>query len=144
MIRNLKNSDISELVRIEEQSFGKSLGERFFLNELNNQLTHYLIFEINGSVVGYIGSWFSLGLIEIINFAIDKDYRNKGYGTLLIEQLIYDGVVSNMDTIILDVKETNTKAIKFYKRFGFKMISIRKKYYDGEIDAINLEKKLVK
>lgn len=144
MIRNLNETDIKKLVDMEEEAFGKSLGESYFNNELKNPIAHYLVLEINSSIVGYIGSWFSFGLCEIINFVVEKKSRNLGYGSLLISRLIEDASSKDIETIILDVKETNLMARKFYSRFEFNQISIRRKYYDGNIDAINLQKKLVK
>ena len=144
MIRKITESDIDQIIEIEKDAFGKSLGKSFFENELINPLAHYLVVESNGFIAGYIGSWFSFGLIEIINFVVEESYRNKGYGSLLMDQLIKDGLDNKMESIILDVKETNKDAIRFYKKYGFFLVSIRKKYYEDETDALNFEKKLVK
>jgi len=144
MIRKMVCSDIDTIIRLETEAFNKTLGEDFLMNELNNPIAHYLVIELNGLVMGYIGSYFSFGLIDIINFVIDKSIRNKGYGSMLMEELISEGQKNSMKSVILDVKDNNFKAISFYKKIGFKQIGIRKKYYDGDIDAINFEKKLVK
>jgi len=144
MIRKMISSDIEAIISLEMEAFNKTLGKDFLMNELNNPIAYYLVLELNGFVMGYIGSYFSFGLIDIINFVVDKSIRNNGYGSILIEELIKDGQKKGMESVILDVKENNFIAISFYKKIGFKQIGIRKKYYDGDIDAINFEKKLVK
>ena len=41
--------------------------------------------------------------------------------------------------MILEVRDTNIAARRLYERVGFKKISIRRGYYDGE-DAIIMER----
>lgn len=41
--------------------------------------------------------------------------------------------------IMLEVNENNTKAIKLYEKFNFRLIHIRKNYYDTD-DAYILKK----
>ena len=43
------------------------------------------------------------------------------------------------DTILLEVAENNIKAINLYKKYGFEIISRRKKYYK-EFDALIMKK----
>ena len=47
-----------------------------------------------------------------------------------------------MKTITLEVNENNLSAIRLYDKFSFDKLGIRKKYYNGESDAIIMSKKL--
>ena len=42
------------------------------------------------------------------------------------------------EKIMLEVRCDNSSAIKLYKKFNFKIINIREKYYDGQ-DAYVME-----
>ena len=62
-------------------------------------------------------------------YTVDK-YRGKGYAYKLIEYLINN--YKTYSNITLEVNEKNIKAINLYKTIGFKCISIRKNYYNGD------------
>ncbi len=60
-----------------------------------------------------------------------KEYRGKGVATALLQ--FTEKQLKGMKKLLLEVREGNLPAIEFYKKNGFKKISVRKKYYaDGE------------
>jgi RimJ/RimL family protein N-acetyltransferase len=72
-----------------------------------------------------------------------KDYWGKGYGSDVIKSII-NFSLSNLKIakIILNVYSYNKRAIKVYKRFGFKIIQIQNKdhFYDGKFwDTLVME-----
>ena len=48
----------------------------------------------------------------------------------------------NIDKLILEVSQSNYKAEKFYSRFDFSTVGIRRNYYKDGSDALLKEKKL--
>ena len=88
---------------------------------------------LNEEVVGYIGRYEFLGEVEILNFVVDEIHQRKGIGQLLFNQVEQD--VQNLNKMTLEVRESNTKAINFYLKNGFKQISVRKHYYKNGEDA---------
>ena len=59
---------------------------------------------------------------------------------ILLDYLISYSKSINLKTITLEVNELNLPAIKLYKKFAFSKLGIRKKYYNGENDAIIMRK----
>ena len=80
--------------------------------------------------------------IEIDDLFVNEDYRNKKIGTKLMSYLISIAIEEKVQNITLEVKMTNTVAIKLYKNFGFLEVAIRKNYYEN-IDGILMEKKVM-
>lgn len=82
---------------------------------------------------------FVEGEAEIIFIGVKKEKRKKGFATNILKFFIdkYKPYV-----IFLDVREDNSVAIDFYQKNNFSIIGRRKKYYDGKIDAILMEKRL--
>ena len=72
--------------------------------------------------------------------ATGLSYRRKGVATKLLSEAI--GMLKNLgvNRLLLEVNETNIGAIELYKKLGFKQISIRKKYYKGQFDALIMER----
>lgn len=57
---------------------------------------------------------------NIYGVYVDEDQRHKGIGTLLMQQLLTDYFSEFKLPLILNVKSTNTAAVKLYKKCGFK------------------------
>lgn len=53
---------------------------------------------------------------------INRGYQNKGCGSMLIETMIKNIKRHSFQTIKLEVLKSNTRAIEFYKNYGFGII----------------------
>lgn len=80
--------------------------------------------------------------IEINAFLVKEEFRNQKIGSKLLEYLIEYAKDNNFVNITLEVRKNNDPAIHLYKKYGFKKVAIRSKYYDG-VDGILMEKKLI-
>lgn len=88
----------------------------------------------NNMLVGFLIYKKLYEVIELLYIVVDPVYRRHGIGYSLICEL----KKQEHDKIILEVSVDNKNAIKLYKKCGFIIINIRKKYYDG-IDAYVME-----
>lgn len=57
----------------------------------------------------------------ISNIAVDPDFRGQGIGTYIVENALKLAEDSGCRKVILNVTLNNERALKFYKRFGFKV-----------------------
>lgn len=96
----------------------------------------------DNTIVGFAGLKTILDEADIMNIVVKKDFRHNGIGSILLENLINYSKNTNMKTLTLEVNENNLSAIRLYDKFSFDKLGIRKKYYNGESDAIIMSKKL--
>ena len=80
---------------------------------------------------------------QINYFAIKNKFRNKGFGSHLMNYLIKVCEKINVNKLQLEVSQNNITAERFYSRFDFFTVGIRKKYYKDGTDALLKEKKLI-
>ena len=80
---------------------------------------------------------------QINFFAINHKYRKKGFGTYLMNYLIKECEQLNISKLFLEVSHNNFIAEKFYSRFNFSTVGIRRNYYKDGSDALLKEKKLI-
>ncbi len=80
---------------------------------------------------------------QINYFAIKNEFRNKGFGSHLMNYLIKVCEKINVNKLQLEVSQNNITADRFYSRFDFFTVGIRKKYYKDGTDALLKEKKLI-
>ncbi len=132
-IRTFMPSDLNRVYEIETRSFKDPYHPLFLLNL--HKAYHYSFFvaEINSFVVGYVTSRIVEGKGHILAIAVDKNYRRKDIGYILIDRVIEYLLKNNIKTVQLEVRVSNTKAIEFYKSQGFIEAKIIPHYYqDGE------------
>jgi ribosomal-protein-alanine N-acetyltransferase len=67
--------------------------------------------------------------VEVNNIAVNLAYRRLGIGKKLFQELINYCISNNLEIILLEVRISNDAAIKFYRDIDFKVIGIRKNFY---------------
>jgi ribosomal protein S18 acetylase RimI-like enzyme len=73
---------------------------------------------------------------ELCVLVLHPDHLCKGYGAQSLAQLIEKSKAQGMDCLLLNVNQANARAIRFYERFGFKIIG--EEIVPECNDAINL------
>jgi ribosomal-protein-alanine acetyltransferase len=134
MIKKLTINDvdyIEQIFNLEKDIFKNSAFSKESTENLvkadNSFIYAYLVDE---KVCGYLMVLDSIDVYEILAIATVEEYRNKGIAQELLDKI-------KTKDIFLEVRESNEKAINFYKKNNFKQISIRKGYYsDPTEDAI--------
>ena len=79
---------------------------------------------------------------QINYFVVNKKFRKKGFGSYLMSCLIKKFEKLNLKKILLEVSQGNIIAERFYSRFNFSTVGIRKNYYKDGSHALLKEKKL--
>jgi len=68
--------------------------------------------------------------VTVANIAVAKDFRRQGVAALLMEHALNQAEESGMYGVTLEVRVSNTPAIKLYERLGFESAGIRPDYYE--------------
>jgi ribosomal-protein-alanine N-acetyltransferase len=82
--------------------------------------------------------------IEIYNIAVKLHYQSRGFGQKLLDQIIACNPNLKSKNIWLEVRESNTKAIRFYEKNEFIKISKRRNFYNSPVENAILMKKSIK
>jgi ribosomal-protein-alanine N-acetyltransferase len=88
-------------------------------------------------IVGMIVSWVILDELHIATLAVRPDYRRQGIGEGILTKALQDGREAGTRHALLEVRAGNDAAQNLYRKFGFKAVGKRPKYYkDNGEDAI--------
>ena len=137
VIRPMTKDDVDDVYKVEEDCFVDPWSKESIRKELKNDLARYLVAEIDGEIVGYVGVWFVVDEGHITNVAVHSNYRGKKIGDKLVKEMVELCRQSNIVAMTLEVRVSNIVAQNLYKKYGFKMGGIRKEYYsDNKEDAI--------
>lgn len=135
-------NDLNDLKDILYTKFDEFWNYNILKEEIENQNSYFIVAKSeNETIVGFAGIKVILDEADIMNIVVHKDFRNKKIGSQLLEQLLLYSKQNNIKSINLEVNELNSNAIALYKKFDFKQIAIRKKYYNDN-DAIIMKKEI--
>ena len=144
-IDRMNLDDLKSIKDILSLEFDDFWNYNILKDELESKNSKYIVvkdIKSNDEIVGFAGIKIFIDEADIMNIVVKKGYRNKGIGSLLLENLLLLCNKSNLKSLSLEVNEKNIPAINLYKKFGFKNISIRKNYYKDE-NGIIMKKVLV-
>ncbi len=89
-----------------------------------------------GPVLGYAGFWLLVEDAHIFTIAVHPHWRRQGLGDLLLISLLDRGIELDALRATLEVRVSNQVAQKLYQKYGFEIVSRRKRYYsDNNEDA---------
>ena len=135
--RAMTRDDADAVAAIEAKCFAMPWKREDFWREATNELATYIVGELDGKIVAYAGAWVSFNQAEVMNVAVEPELRGQGIGTILFGELIKAVKERGATSITLEVRPSNTAAIKLYESFGLHSVGRRKGYYvDNGEDAL--------
>ena len=142
MISEMNLQDLENIKGCLLTDFDNFWSYNILKQELENGKSKYFVAKQENEIVGFAGILLIIDQVNIMNIVVKKDFRHNGIGSILLENLINYSKKLNLKTITLEVNENNLSAIRLYDKFSFDRLGIRKKYYNGESDAIIMSKHL--
>jgi ribosomal-protein-alanine N-acetyltransferase len=134
-IRRLAYADLPQVIAIERRAFPTPWSLAMFVLELSKSSGVCLAATVEGRVTGYVVCSRYADVWHVMNVAVDPDHRRRGLGRALLEHLL--GEVGEDAALTLEVRRTNTPAMRLYERLGFRPAGIRRRYYqDNGEDAL--------
>ena len=89
------------------------------------------------SIVGYAGIWVMTDEAHVTTIASHPAVRGRGVGELLLVSLIHRGIEVGARWMTLEVRASNSVAQSLYRKYTFKEMGIRRRYYsDNGEDAL--------
>jgi ribosomal-protein-alanine N-acetyltransferase len=133
----MQSADLPRVVEIERACFGERWTLASFQNELSNSASTYFVAVEGDEIIGYAGYWLILEEAHVTTIGVDPRHQRRGFGDLLMLELIEHAAHHGAKWITLEVRITNYGAQKMYEKFGFTSLGRRKGYYqDNNEDAL--------
>ncbi|HAU0457849.1 TPA: ribosomal protein S18-alanine N-acetyltransferase, partial [Legionella pneumophila] len=132
-IRRMKDSDIENVYSIETNvhiaPWSKDILRDCVLVGYDCR-----VLEINNGdssiLAGYIISRISNNSCHILNLCIAKPLQSKGLGRKLLQTVLYSlSKYTQTESVILEVRPSNSAALHLYETMGFEKVEIKKDYY---------------
>jgi uracil-DNA glycosylase len=143
-IRPMLDIDVSVVVQIERSSYQFPWSEGIFRDCLRVGYVCRVI-DVANDIVGHAIMSMGAGEAHILNVCVREDFRCRGLGRTAMQHLLERARNSGMQDAYLEVRPTNTNAIRLYQSLGFERVGTRRGYYQavgGREDAAVLRRRL--
>jgi len=132
---------VVQIAELEKLCFRDPWSERSISSELTNPLSLWLVALDGAKIVGYVGSQAVLGEADMMNIAVDINYRRQGIARNLVERLVTALRNNGVHSLTLEVRAGNEPAKALYAQLGFAQVGRRPNYYrNPKEDALILRK----
>lgn len=128
-ILKMSDNDILSTAEIEKLCFEEPWSVNSLKSCLNNKIYHFYVAKLNFKVLGYAGMYVIFEQAYICNVAVLPVFRGNGIGKNLIKTLLDLCVLKKVESISLEVRQSNNIAIKLYDSLGFQIVGKRKNFY---------------
>jgi [ribosomal protein S18]-alanine N-acetyltransferase len=141
-LKSLTNTQLEAAVLLDQQSLGGLWTIEGYHRELESPNSDLLVLEAPAEISGLIGLgclWSILEEAHITVLAIHPQYQRQSLGQILLYGLLQKAQARGLEWATLEVRPSNTAAIKLYQKFGFEEVGRRRRYYqDNGEDALIL------
>ena len=140
-VRDMTYEDCEAVAEIDRGTFSIPFSVEGYRRECSDPKAVTLVAESEGRIIGYANLWNVAGDVTLNNIAVAEGYRSKGAGTQLMEEILRR--FSDCGFITLEVRKSNEGAIRFYRKFGFVQVGLRRDFYEKPTEDAVLMTKLL-
>jgi ribosomal protein S18 acetylase RimI-like enzyme/predicted double-glycine peptidase len=144
-IRPATEHDLDALVRLEQVAFDT---DRFTRDQIDYLLTESrattFVLEEGPSISGAACIlWRKSHLTaRLYNIAVDPSYQGRGLGVRLLKECELEAARRGCQKMVLEVREDNQGAIRFYEKHGYTILRTMPGYYDDGMTGLKMSKVL--
>ena len=137
IFKKVTKKHVGDVFALEKACFAHPWTYNMFYTDIcENDITEYIIAEIDGVHVGYGGMWIILDEAHITNICTHPNFRRRGIASMLLSKLMSIAASKGADRMTLEVRVSNVAAMKLYESMGFHVCGKRNCYYsDNGEDA---------
>ncbi|WP_107980640.1 ribosomal protein S18-alanine N-acetyltransferase [Pseudoduganella sp. UC29_71] len=125
----MQESDIDEVVALEESVYPYPWSRGNFADSLASGYHAWVLRNQSMQLMGYFLVMQMVDEAHLLNVAVAQEWQGQGLGRFLLNQSVACSRGLGLESMLLEVRPSNTRALELYERYGFEQIGRRKGYY---------------
>lgn len=137
--------DLDAVMEIERLSYATPWVRQAFAEELARPWARLEILRevASGRVVAFCNYWLVVDELQILNIAVHPEARRHGYASCLLRHVLSQAEAEKVRVVSLEVRVSNHAAQALYRKYGFRDVGTRPRYYaDNSEDAVLMDLEL--
>lgn len=143
--RSMLHVDLKDVLAIEKRAYEFAWTEGIFRDCLCVGYQCRVLETSHGFIQGYGVMSAAAGEAHILNLCVRPELQGRGLSRRLLDDLLTLAAISRAQTVFLEVRPSNQRALRLYANAGFCEVGLRRGYYPaakGREDALVLAKEL--
>lgn len=122
-------ADVDEVHALEQSVFPHPWSRANFVDSLASGYDAWVLREEGGTLAGYFVLMFAVDEAHLLDVALSASHQRAGLGRYLLDCATARARQMGMESMLLEVRPTNERALAVYRAYGFVEIGRRKGYY---------------
>ncbi len=122
-------ADVDEVHALECSVFPHPWSRTNFTDSLASGYDAWTVRGPGGLLAGYYLLMYAVDEAHLLDVAVAAGRQRQGLGRHLLDRIGKRAKEQGMDSILLEVRPTNERALAVYRRYGYREIGRRKGYY---------------
>jgi [ribosomal protein S18]-alanine N-acetyltransferase len=134
--RLASKEDLDGVLALEAASFNNPTTREWYEAELKRPEVCfiYVLRTPERPVAAFCAFWLVADQAHINNLAVFPELRGRGLGTQLLESVVVEAARLGATELTLEVRASNTPALRLYEHAGFRRAGVRKNYYTTPVE----------
>jgi ribosomal-protein-alanine N-acetyltransferase len=129
-LRTMVVADIDEVYALEQSVFPHPWSRANFVDSLASGYDAWVLREPDeGALAGYFLLMHAVDESHLLDVAVSGARQGSGLGRFLLDRIAARSRAMGMESILLEVRPSNERALQVYARYGYTQIGRRKGYY---------------
>jgi ribosomal-protein-alanine N-acetyltransferase len=142
-VTSFRIRDLPQVLDIENLCFAEEAYPEELLRELAGKPSAvFLVARSEDRILGYAVAVLRGRSAELISIAVHPGYRRGGVGQALLDAVLRRLRRAGAASCRLAVRTSNSAAIAFYEKNGFRRLKLLRRYYADDGDAFLMRKSL--
>ena len=125
----MTSADVDEVCALENSVFPHPWSRANFVDSLASGYDCWIVRDPVGELAGYFLLMYALDEAHLLDVAVAASRQGEGLGRWLLDRASKRASQHGTQSILLEVRPTNQRALEVYSRYGFVEIGRRKAYY---------------
>jgi ribosomal-protein-alanine N-acetyltransferase len=144
-VRDYNRSDFETMWRLDQECFPSGIA--YSRSELRHflaaKMAETIVVERDGRIVAFVLGWRRDRTVgHVITLDVTASARRQGLGRRLMAELEGRFRIAGVPLVQLETAVTNTPAIRFYERLGYRKVAQLRSYYGPGLHAWRMQKAL--
>lgn len=128
-LQPMQQADLPAILVIENAVYSHPWTRGNFVDALASGYDSRVLRNRQHMVIGYFLLMPAVDEMHLLNLSVHHDWQGRGIGRMLLAESVLLARRRHMDSLLLEVRPSNLRALQLYRHFGFIKVGTRHGYY---------------
>ena len=130
-LRTMTPENLDAVMAIEQTAYSHPWSRGNFRDSLNPLFDAQCLW-LGDELLGYFLAMHGVEEMHLLNITVAPAHQGEGWGHMMLDALSLISRNVGAQTLWLEVRQSNARALQVYERYGFVRVGLRKDYYPAD------------